>query len=64
MGVVFLRDPCIGMAQLLGNHLQRDALHGKPASVSVAQHVEADGRDNVSSSARAFERSRMVGFGP
>jgi hypothetical protein len=61
---MLLGDPCIGMSQLLGDHLQGHALHGQPARVSVAQHVEADGRDNASSSARAFERSRMVGFGP
>jgi hypothetical protein len=64
MGIVLLRDPCIGMSELFGDYLQGDALHRQPTGVGVAQHVEADGRDNASSGARAFERSRMVGFGP
>src|SRR3954453_18268158 len=48
VGVVFLCDPCIGMSQLLGDHLKRDALHGQSAGVGVAQHVEADGRNDAS----------------
>jgi hypothetical protein len=61
---VFLRNPRVGMTELLRDHLQGDALHRQSTGVSVAQYMEADGRDNASSGARAFERSRMVGFGP
>ena len=64
VGVVFLRDPRIGMTELLGNNLQGHALHRQSTGVGVAQHVEADGRDDTSGGARAFERSRVVGFGP
>ena len=64
VGVMFLRDARISMPQLLRDNLQGHTLHRQPTRVGVAQHVEADGRDDISGGARAFEWSRMVGFGP
>jgi hypothetical protein len=41
VGVVLLRDPCIGMIELFSDHQQWHPLHGEPPGGGVAQHVEA-----------------------
>jgi hypothetical protein len=56
---MFLRNPRVGMTELLRDNLQGDALHGQPAGVGVAQHVESDGRHDPASAIKGHGHNFM-----